>query len=164
MVLSGTSTLRRSQTPGRKPSRTTSASSSAAGGGSDAASQRTISFPALSASYQPGALSWSASPSGGSIFVTRAPRRRSSRLANGPGRSRVRSATATSLNGGTVPDYAGLTVSERSSDRRRDLLHAAIRVFAHKGFHASRVGDIAEEAGVAHGLLYHYFRSKEEVL
>jgi len=37
-------------------------------------------------------------------------------------------------------------------------------VFARKGFHASRVGDIAEEAGVAHGLLYHYFRSKEEVL
>jgi AcrR family transcriptional regulator len=55
-------------------------------------------------------------------------------------------------------------MSERSSDRRRDLLHAAIRVFARKGFHASRVGDIAEEAGVAHGLLYHYFRSKEEVL
>lgn len=37
-------------------------------------------------------------------------------------------------------------------------------MFARKGFHASRVGDIAEEAGVAHGLLYHYFRSKEEVL
>lgn len=55
-------------------------------------------------------------------------------------------------------------MSERSSDRRRDLLHAAIRVFARKGFHASRVGDIAEEAGVAHGLLYHYFRSKEDVL
>jgi AcrR family transcriptional regulator len=55
-------------------------------------------------------------------------------------------------------------VSERSPDRRRDLLHAAIRVFARKGFHASRVGDIAEEAGVAHGLLYHYFRSKDEVL
>ena len=30
--------------------------------------------------------------------------------------------------------------------------------------HTSRVGDIAEEAGVAHGLLYHYFRSKEELL
>jgi len=39
-----------------------------------------------------------------------------------------------------------------------------VRVFARKGFHASRVGDIAEEAGVAHGLLYHYFRSKDEVL
>jgi len=50
------------------------------------------------------------------------------------------------------------------SDRRRELLDAAARVFARKGFHASRVGDIAEEAGVAHGLLYHYFRSKEEVL
>ena len=43
-------------------------------------------------------------------------------------------------------------------------MDAAVRVFARKGFHASRVGDIAEEAGVAHGLLYHYFRSKEEVL
>lgn len=39
-----------------------------------------------------------------------------------------------------------------------------MRVFAHKGFHTSRVGDIAEEAGVAHGLLYHYFGSKDEVL
>ena len=37
-------------------------------------------------------------------------------------------------------------------------------MFARKGFHASRVGDIAVEAGVAHGLLYHYFRSKDEVL
>ena len=50
------------------------------------------------------------------------------------------------------------------TDRRRELVRAAIRVFARKGFHDARVGDIAEEAGVAHGLLYHYFRSKEEVL
>jgi TetR/AcrR family fatty acid metabolism transcriptional regulator len=61
-------------------------------------------------------------------------------------------------------DYAPLTLAERTTDRRRELLDAAARVFARKGFHASRVGDIAEEAGVAHGLLYHYFRSKEEVL
>jgi TetR/AcrR family transcriptional regulator, fatty acid metabolism regulator protein len=56
---------------------------------------------------------------------------------------------------------------ERTSaveDKRRQLLDAAVRVFARKGFHASRVGDIAEEAGVAHGLLYHYFTSKDEVL
>ncbi len=39
-----------------------------------------------------------------------------------------------------------------------------MRVFARKGYHAARVGDIAEEAGVAYGLLYHYFSSKEEVL
>jgi TetR/AcrR family transcriptional regulator, fatty acid metabolism regulator protein len=49
-------------------------------------------------------------------------------------------------------------------DKRRQLLDAAVRVFARKGFHASRVGDIAEEAGVAHGLLYHYFDSKDELL
>ena len=39
-----------------------------------------------------------------------------------------------------------------------------MRVFARDGFHTSRVGDVAREAGVAHGLLYHYFRSKDEVL
>jgi TetR/AcrR family transcriptional regulator, fatty acid metabolism regulator protein len=55
-------------------------------------------------------------------------------------------------------------VAERTTDRRRELVDAAVRVFARDGFHASRVGDIAEEAGVAHGLLYHYFRSKDEVL
>jgi TetR/AcrR family transcriptional regulator, fatty acid metabolism regulator protein len=55
-------------------------------------------------------------------------------------------------------------MAEQNVDRRRELLDAAAVVFARKGFHASRVGDIAEEAGVAHGLLYHYFRSKEEVL
>ena len=49
-------------------------------------------------------------------------------------------------------------------DKRRHILDAAVRVFARKGFHASRVGDIAEEAGVAHGLLYHYFDSKDAVL
>jgi AcrR family transcriptional regulator len=48
--------------------------------------------------------------------------------------------------------------------KRKHLLDAAVRVFARTGYHGSRVGDIAEEAGVAHGLLYHYFPSKEEVL
>jgi len=61
-------------------------------------------------------------------------------------------------------DYAATSLAERTTDRRRELLDAAVRVFARKGFHAARVGDIAEEAGVAHGLLYHYFRSKDEVL
>ena len=51
-----------------------------------------------------------------------------------------------------------------AEEKRRIILDAAVRVFAHKGFHTSRVGDIAEEAGVAHGLLYHYFSSKDEVL
>jgi AcrR family transcriptional regulator len=54
--------------------------------------------------------------------------------------------------------------TEAVEEKRRQLLDAAVRVFARKGFHASRVGDIAEEAGVAHGLLYHYFKSKDDVL
>ena len=49
-------------------------------------------------------------------------------------------------------------------DKRQLILDAAVRVFARKGYHTCRVGDIAEEAGVAHGLLYHYFDSKEELL
>jgi TetR/AcrR family fatty acid metabolism transcriptional regulator len=49
-------------------------------------------------------------------------------------------------------------------DKRRHILDAAIRVFARQGFHATRVSDIADEAGVAYGLVYHYFNSKEEVL
>ena len=51
-----------------------------------------------------------------------------------------------------------------AEEKRRQILDAAVRVFARRGFHTSRVGDIAEEAGVAHGLLYHYFASKDEVL
>jgi TetR/AcrR family transcriptional regulator, fatty acid metabolism regulator protein len=49
-------------------------------------------------------------------------------------------------------------------DKRRLLLDAAVSVFARKGYHECRVEDIAREAGVSHGLLYHYFSSKEEVL
>jgi AcrR family transcriptional regulator len=54
--------------------------------------------------------------------------------------------------------------AERQADRRRQILEAAVHVFARNGFHASRVGDIAEEAGIAYGLVYHYFKSKEELL
>ncbi|HSJ17612.1 MAG TPA: TetR/AcrR family transcriptional regulator [Solirubrobacterales bacterium] len=49
-------------------------------------------------------------------------------------------------------------------DKRRVILDAAIRVFARQGFHHCRVSDIADEAGVAYGLVYHYFKSKDEVL
>jgi TetR/AcrR family transcriptional regulator, fatty acid metabolism regulator protein len=49
-------------------------------------------------------------------------------------------------------------------DERRIILDAAVRVFARQGFHTCRVSDIADEAGVAYGLVYHYFQSKDEVL
>jgi TetR/AcrR family fatty acid metabolism transcriptional regulator len=57
-----------------------------------------------------------------------------------------------------------LSATPTQSLRRRRILDAAVRVFAQRGYHGARVGDIATEAGVAHGLLYHYFSSKDEVL
>ncbi|MCD6728279.1 MAG: TetR/AcrR family transcriptional regulator [Solirubrobacteraceae bacterium] len=53
---------------------------------------------------------------------------------------------------------------QQAVERRRQILDAAVHVFARQGFHACRVSDIADEAGVAYGLVYHYFRSKDEVL
>jgi len=49
-------------------------------------------------------------------------------------------------------------------EKRQVILDAAVRVFARQGFHATRVADIADEAGVAYGLVYHYFGSKDAVL
>src|SRR5881275_1617709 len=49
-------------------------------------------------------------------------------------------------------------------ERRRQIFEAAVRVFARKGYHACRVSDIAKEAGVAYGLVYHYYGSKEALL
>ena len=51
-----------------------------------------------------------------------------------------------------------------NEERRRQILDAAVVTFAQKGYHACRVSDIAEQAGVAYGLVYHYFVSKEAVL
>ena len=54
--------------------------------------------------------------------------------------------------------------SKQAVDKRRVILDAAVRVFAREGFHTCRVSDIADEAGVAYGLVYHYFKSKDQVL
>ena len=51
----------------------------------------------------------------------------------------------------------------RTSGRER-ILHAAVRVFAKKGFHATRVSEVAKAAGVADGTIYLYFRSKDALL
>ena len=50
------------------------------------------------------------------------------------------------------------------TDKRQQILEGAVRVFARQGFHTCRVSDIAEEAGVAYGLVYHYFQSKDQIL
>ena len=57
-----------------------------------------------------------------------------------------------------------MAATKPAVDKRRMILDAAVRVFARQGFHTCRVSDIADEAGVAYGLVYHYFQSKEQVL
>ena len=54
--------------------------------------------------------------------------------------------------------------SPAAVEKRRVILDAAVRVFARQGFHTCRVSDIADEAGVAYGLVYHYVPSKETIL
>ena len=53
---------------------------------------------------------------------------------------------------------------KREADRRKTILRAAIEVFSRKGYHGCRIADVAREAGVAYGLVYHYFRGKDELL
>jgi AcrR family transcriptional regulator len=54
--------------------------------------------------------------------------------------------------------------TDTAREKRRLILRAAITVFARSGYHTSRVADVAKEAGVAYGLVYHYFGSKEDLL
>jgi TetR/AcrR family transcriptional regulator, fatty acid metabolism regulator protein len=55
-------------------------------------------------------------------------------------------------------------MSTARAEKRQLILEAAVRVFARQGFHTCRVSDIADEAGVAYGLVYHYFSSKDQIL
>ena len=58
-----------------------------------------------------------------------------------------------------------MTQETRDKPERRDqILEAALEVFSRRGVFATRIADIAAEAGVAYGLVYHYFRNKEEIL
>ena len=58
----------------------------------------------------------------------------------------------------------GTPRTPRSIRTPERILAAATQVFARRGFHGARVADIAEEAGIAYGLVYHHFRNKEEIL
>ena len=54
--------------------------------------------------------------------------------------------------------------TRRSARTRERILEAAVEVFARRGFHGSRIADIAEQAGIAYGLVYHHFRNKDDIL
>jgi AcrR family transcriptional regulator len=56
-------------------------------------------------------------------------------------------------------------VRTRQADRRRiQLIDTALRLFAERGFRGTTIADISAATGTAHGLVYHYFRSKDELL
>ena len=62
------------------------------------------------------------------------------------------------------PQAPGGGSVEAEPEKRRLILHAAVRVFAEKGYHGCRIADVARAAGVAYGLVYHYFQNKDELL
>jgi len=51
----------------------------------------------------------------------------------------------------------------KANERRREILMGAARAFAHGGYDATNMDQIANECGLAKGNLYHYFRSKQEI-
>ena len=51
----------------------------------------------------------------------------------------------------------------KATERRREILMGAARAFAHGGYDATNMEQIAHECGLAKGHIYHYFRSKEEI-
>lgn len=54
--------------------------------------------------------------------------------------------------------------AQQAEERREQLIATALRVFAEKGWDATSIPDLAQAAGIAQGLMYHYFRNKEELL
>lgn len=56
------------------------------------------------------------------------------------------------------------TRADQADRRRAELIEAALKLFAERGFRGTTIADIAAATGTAHGLVYHYFGSKDELL
>jgi len=67
------------------------------------------------------------------------------------------SSPAVGVRGHRIRDIA------KAEERRREILMGAARAFAHGGYDATNMDQIARECGLAKGHIYHYFRSKEEI-
>ncbi len=65
-------------------------------------------------------------------------------------------------NGGTTSTSPH--IREKRRRRRQEILHAALRAFKERGYHATTLDDIAERIGVRKTALYHYFPDKEAIL
>lgn len=59
---------------------------------------------------------------------------------------------------------AATSRAEQADRRRVELIDVALKLFAERGFRGTTIADIATATGTAHGLVYHYFRSKDELL
>ncbi|GAB2559455.1 TetR/AcrR family transcriptional regulator [Gracilibacillus alcaliphilus] len=55
-------------------------------------------------------------------------------------------------------------LDQKKAERKEQIMRAALRVFADNGIKLTKISMIAKEAKVSHGLIYHYFDSKEEIL
>lgn len=53
---------------------------------------------------------------------------------------------------------------ELKKEKQQVIFDSALKVIKEKGFHQARIADIAKEAGISYGLVYHYFRNKEDLL
>lgn len=53
---------------------------------------------------------------------------------------------------------------QRTEERRTQIIDAAMALFDDQGYSSTKIADITEKAGMSKGLVYHYFRSKEEIL
>lgn len=56
-----------------------------------------------------------------------------------------------------------LRIEKIKKERYEQIIRAAERLFARRGFGSTKMSDIATEAGVSHGLVYKYFESKEVI-
>jgi TetR/AcrR family fatty acid metabolism transcriptional regulator len=81
-----------------------------------------------------------------------------------PGPEDGRAPTKTSTARGRSSSTESETGGAPRDDRRKQILKAAVKVFAEKGYHGCRISDVAEEAGVAYGLVYHYYGNKDGLL
>ena len=55
-------------------------------------------------------------------------------------------------------------ISQSITDKQREILNAALKLFVENGFHATPTSMIAKEAGVANGTLFHYYKTKDELI
>jgi len=72
--------------------------------------------------------------------------------------------TKTASKGAGLPARDGNKRREQSEETRRLLLEVSLDLFVHKGYAGTKVRDIARQAGVSPGLMFHYFPSKQALL